>query len=114
MDPNPTRASNEEFEQALENTEQDYVLCLYVAGTTSKSVRAIENIKRICDGEMAGHYDLEVIDVYQNPSAATEDQIVAVPTLVKRLPAPLRKVIGDLSDEGYVLRGLAVKPKSST
>jgi circadian clock protein KaiB len=114
MDPDDIRRDTEEFEQALQNPEKkQYVLSLYVAGSTPKSARAIENIKRICEEELAGHYVLEVIDIYRNPKAASDDQVVAAPTLVKRLPLPIRKLLGDLSDDRYVLRGLSIKPKRS-
>jgi len=100
------------FEQALEasGTER-YVLRLYVTGTTPKSVRAIANIKHICEGHLRGRYELEVIDIYQQPSLATGEQIVAVPTLIKKLPPPLRRLIGDLSDTEHVLLGLDIRPK---
>src|ERR1019366_5133487 len=83
-----------------------YVLRLYVSGSTSKSALAIENIKRICEQHLKNRYDLEVIDIYQQPHLAREEQIVAVPTLIKRFPPPLRRLIGDLSDLKKVLFGL--------
>jgi circadian clock protein KaiB len=83
-----------------------YVLRLYVTGLTPRSARAIENMRRICEDHLAGRYDLEVIDIYQRPEAAREVQLIAAPTLVKLLPEPLRKIIGDLSDENRVLQGL--------
>jgi circadian clock protein KaiB len=85
---------------------EKYVLCLYVSGSTSKSALAVENIKRICEQHLKSRYDLEVVDIYQQPSLAREDQIVAVPTLIKRSPLPLRRLIGDLSDLKKVLFGL--------
>jgi len=104
----------QQFEEELANpAPQEYVLCLYVAGSTPKSIRAVENIKRLCEEQMPAGYDLEVIDLYQNPSVAGADQVIAVPTLVKRLPLPFRKMIGDLSNEGYVLRGLGLKKQNS-
>jgi len=87
------------------------VLRLYVTGTTGKSVRAIENVRRICDAHLAGEYELEVIDLYKNLPLARGDQIVAAPTLIKRLPLPLRRLIGDMSDEAKVLIGLDLRPK---
>jgi circadian clock protein KaiB len=87
------------------NSEQ-YVLRLFVTGTTSRSQRAIANMRRICEEQLGGLYDLEVIDVYQNPEATRELQVVATPTLVKVLPEPLRRIIGDLSDQEKVLAGL--------
>jgi len=83
-----------------------YALRLYVTGTTARSIRAIQNVRRICDRYLRGRYDLEVIDIYKNLGLARLDQIVAAPTLVKRLPSPLRKLIGDMSDERRVLAGL--------
>ncbi len=88
-----------------------YVLRLYVAGTTPGSIRAVEALRAICDEHLAGRYDLEVIDVYQQPELARHEQIVAVPTLVKQLPAPLRKIIGDLADKQRVLIGLNLQQK---
>src|SRR5665213_2436403 len=85
---------------------EKYVLRLYVSGSTSKSALAVENIKRICEQHLKSRYDLEVVDIYQQPSLAREDQIVAVPTLIKRSPLPLRRLIGDLSDLKKVLFGL--------
>lgn len=88
-----------------------YVLRLYVTGSTPRSVRAIENMRRICEEHLPGRYDLEVIDIYQNPDATREAQIIAAPTLVKMLPEPLRRVIGDLSDHERVLAGLNLAPR---
>jgi len=84
----------------------EYVLRLYVSGSTLKSARAVENIKRICEEHLRNRYNLEVIDVYQQPDLARGDQIVAVPTLIKRRPLPLRRLIGDLSNNENVLLGL--------
>ena len=83
-----------------------YKLRLFITGTTARSTRAIENMRRICEENLQGRYDLEVVDVYQNPEATRELQVVATPTLVKILPEPLRRIIGDLSDEERVLAGL--------
>jgi circadian clock protein KaiB len=89
----------------------DYTLRLYVAGTTPRSGRAIRAIKRICEEHLAGRYHLEVIDVYQQPALAEIDQILAVPTLVKRLPTPVRCFIGDLSATDKILLGLDLMPE---
>ena len=89
-----------------------YVLRLYVTGMTPRSARAINNLRAICDEYLEGRYDLEVIDIYQQPVLASGEQIVAAPTLIKKLPAPLRKVIGDLSDSDRVLMGLDLQKKS--
>ena len=83
-----------------------YVLRLYVSGSTLKSALAVENIKRICKQHLKNRYDLEVIDIYQQPNLARDEQIVAVPTLIKRLPHPMRRLIGDLSNLKKVLFGL--------
>ena len=87
-----------------------YMLRLYVTGTTGKSVRAIQNVRRICESHLKGQYDLEVVDIYKNLALARGDQIIAAPTLIKRLPVPLRRLIGDMSDEERVLAGLDIHP----
>ena len=83
-----------------------YQLRLFITGSTPRSTRALENMKRICAEDLAGRYRLEVIDVYQDPEATREYQVIATPTLVKILPEPLRRIIGDLSDKERVLAGL--------
>ena len=88
-----------------------HVLRLYVTGTTARSARAIENLRHILETQLPGSYDLEVIDIYQRPEAAAEHQIIAAPTLVKLLPEPIRRIIGDLSDEERVLRGLNLESR---
>jgi circadian clock protein KaiB len=88
-----------------------YVLRLYVSGSTLKSALAVENIKRICEQHLKNRYDLEVIDIYQHPNLARSEQIVAAPTLIKRLPTPLRRLIGDLSNQKSVLRGLDLRQR---
>lgn len=109
------RASTKEFEAAsAPRTSKRYVLRLFVAGTTPGSVRAVENLRTICDELLAGRYDLEVIDVYQHPMLARDEHIIAVPTLVKKLPAPLRRILGDLSDREQVLVGLDLTPSDET
>jgi len=85
-------------------------LRLFVTGSTPRSARAIANMRRICEENLHGRYDLEVVDVYENPDATRELQIVATPTLVKLLPEPLRRIIGDLSDQERVLAGLNLTP----
>ena len=98
------------MKQAGSHSRQEkYVLRLYVSGSTLKSALAVENIKRICEQHLKNRYDLEVIDIYQQPNLARDEQIVAVPTLIKRLPRPLRRLIGDLSDQNKVLFGLDLK-----
>jgi len=91
-----------------------YVLRLYVTGSTPRSARAIENMRRICEEHLAGRYELEVIDVYQLPEAAREAQLIAAPTLVRLLPEPLRRIIGDLSNEDKVLQGLDLLPPAGS
>ncbi len=91
---------------------QRYVLRLFVSGATLRSTHAIANIREICDSELAGRYELEVIDIYQQPELATQDQVVAVPTLIRTLPAPIRRLIGDLSEKDKVLVGLNLRPRT--
>jgi circadian clock protein KaiB len=86
-----------------------YILKLYVTGKTSKAEVAIANLKRICEEELCGKYELQIIDVLEQPQMAEDDKILATPTLIKRLPLPLRRVIGDLSDKHKVLLGLEVR-----
>lgn len=97
-----------------ENREARYVLRLFISGATLRSTNAIENLKAICESELHGRYDLEVIDIRQQPQLAKRYQIVAVPTLVKSLPAPLRVLIGDLSEREKVLVGLDLHPRQGT
>ena len=87
-----------------------YKLRLFVTGSTPRSTRAIANMRKICEENLSGRYDLEVVDVYENPEATRELQIIATPTLVKILPEPLRRIIGDLSDQEKVLAGLNLTP----
>jgi circadian clock protein KaiB len=91
--------------------EKRYVLRLYVAGATPRSVRAIANVKRICEEHLKGRYELDVIDLYQQPQLARGEQIIAVPTLIKKLPPPLQRIIGDMSITERVLVGLDVQVK---
>jgi len=95
---------------AKERASLEYQLRLYVAGQTPKSLAAIENLNRICEEHLAGRYRIEVIDLLVNPKLAAGDQILAVPTLVRHLPEPIKKIIGDLSNEDRVLVGLDVQP----
>lgn len=89
-----------------------YVLRLYVTGLTPNSTRAIANIKALCETHLEGRYDLRIIDIYQKPALAKGEQIIAAPTLIKKLPLPLRRLVGDLSKEDRVLFGLDLRPKS--
>jgi circadian clock protein KaiB len=87
-------------------------LRLYVAGRTSKSVTAFENLKRICEEHLSGQYEIEIIDLIEHPQLAKGDQILALPTLVRRLPEPIKKIIGDLSNTQRVLVGLDLRPQA--
>lgn len=91
--------------------EQKYELRLYVAGKTQKSVTALNNLKKYCEEHMQGEYSIEVIDLLVQPQLAEGDQILAIPTLVKKVPEPVRKIIGDLSNEEKVLVGLDIRPR---
>ena len=105
---------SKQFEEALlasSDIPEQYVLVLYVAGQTPRSSKAISNINRICEDELKGRCELEIVDIYQEPGRAKGEQLFALPTLIKKLPAPLRKVIGDLSDTEKVLVGLNLRPK---
>ena len=95
------------------NSADKWELRLYTAGQTPKSVLAFNNLKRICEQYMPGRYHIEVVDLMQNPRLAKEDQIVAIPTLVRKLPEPLRKIIGDLSDTERTLVGLQLRPRNA-
>jgi circadian clock protein KaiB len=87
-----------------------YNLRLYVAGQTPKSIAAIANLKKICEQHLSGRYDIEVIDLMKNPALAQRHQIVAIPTLIRQLPEPLKRIIGDLSNSEKVLVGLDIQP----
>ncbi|NEU14954.1 circadian clock protein KaiB [Methylobacterium sp. BTF04] len=91
-----------------------YHMRLYVAGQTAKSMAALANLKRICEEHLQGRYDIEVIDLVKNPQLAAGDQILAIPTLVRRIPEPLKRIIGDLSNTEKVLVGLDIRPKAKT
>ena len=90
---------------------RQYVLRLYVAGITPRSEEAIRNVKALCEEHMAGRYDLQVVDIYQQPVLAKGEQIIAAPTLIKKLPLPLRRLIGSMADEEKVLVGLDLRPR---
>jgi circadian clock protein KaiB len=104
------------FENALaaEPLAEHYCLRLFVSGNTPRSLRAIQNIRALCEERLKGRYDLEVIDVYQHPERMKPEQIIVTPTLVKKLPLPLRKIIGDLSDKERVLVGLNIVRRSAS
>jgi circadian clock protein KaiB len=108
----PFHDASNDFELALQELGKGtYVLRLYVSGLTPNSMRAIENVRKICAEHLEGRYQLEIIDIYQQPIFAKEGQIVAAPTLVKELPPPLRKFIGDMSHTDRILLGLDVRAK---
>jgi circadian clock protein KaiB len=100
------------IEEALEKRGREkYVLRLYVTGVTPASAAAIMNIRRICEENLKGRYELAVIDVYQQPVLARDEQILAAPTLIKKLPLPIRRFIGDMSNKERILLGLDLRPK---
>ena len=94
----------------MENNEENWELRLYIAGNTTRSQAALSNLKRYCEEHLSGRYTIEVIDLREHPQLAEGDQILAVPTLVKKVPEPIRKIIGDLSNEEKVLVGLNIRP----
>ena len=96
--------------QKPRSDDANWVLTLYIAGQTPKSLTALQNLKKLCEERLAARYKTEIIDLVKRPELAREHQIVAIPTLVKQLPPPLKKVIGDLSNEAQVLRGLELLP----
>ena len=96
---------------AVPPDEEKYTLRLYVAGQTPRSLTAFANLKRICEEHLQGRYQIEVIDLMVNPALARDDQILALPTLVRRLPEPVKKIIGDLSNTERVLVGLDLRPR---
>jgi circadian clock protein KaiB len=99
-----------EFDVSVQKYKnENYVLRLYVTGLTPNSVHALDNLKEICEEHLKGRYNLEVIDLYKNPALAAGEQIIAAPTLIKKLPLPLRRIIGDMSDKDRVLVGLDLK-----
>jgi circadian clock protein KaiB len=107
-----TKISTEAFEAAVNSSKSKfatYILRLYIAGSTPQSTRAVANIKIICEEHLKGRYDLEVIDLYQKPNLAMGEQIIAAPTLIKKLPLPLRRIIGDMSNVDRVLVGLDLR-----
>ncbi len=96
--------------ERLPESKDTWELRLYVAGQTPKARRAFENLKKICEEELKGRYSIEIIDLIEKPQLAAGDQILALPTLVRKLPQPVRKIVGDLSDAEKVLVGLDLRP----
>lgn len=99
------------IKKAKQLDKMKYTLRLYVAGMSGKSKQAIENITKICEENLKGRYDLQIIDIYQQPSLASGEQIVAAPTLIKKLPLPLRKFIGNMEDREKIIVGLDLRVK---
>jgi len=108
---NTLKDSGQDKAQGDEKDDGKWVLRLYVAGQTPKSIAAFENLKTICDEQLAQNYVIEVIDLIANPKLSRDDQILAIPTLVRKLPEPVRKIIGDLSNKEKVLVGLNLIPR---
>jgi len=98
--------------EEIPDSEETFDLRLYVAGQTPKAIRAFDNLRKICDEHLAGRYRIEVIDLLENPTLGQGDQILALPTLVRRLPTPIKKIIGDLSNTERVLVGLDLRERS--
>ena len=110
MDDKPPSVDSEELTPINDIAKDEfYILRLYVAGQTKKSLTAFANLKKICEERLAGKYTIEVIDLLENPQLAKGDQILAIPTLVRRLPPPIKQIIGDLSNKERVLVGLDLR-----
>jgi circadian clock protein KaiB len=105
--------STKEFEKTLggNKSKEKYILRLYVTGMSLRSIKAIENVKKICEESLRGRYELEIVDVLQQPEYVKKEQLLAAPTLIKKLPLPLRRLIGDMSNKDRVLVGLDLVPK---
>ena len=104
------KSLSDDFDLTISKRQKDkYILRLYITGSTSRSTLAITNLKRICKEYLEGRYELEVIDLFQHPGLAKDEQIIAAPTLIKKLPLPFRRIIGDMSNEDKVLMGLDLK-----
>jgi circadian clock protein KaiB len=114
METKKGKTSTDEFEKAVaKRNRAKYVLRLYVTGMTPKSTQAITNVQKLCEEYLEGGYELKVIDIYQQPKLAKGEQIIATPTLIKNLPLPLRRLIGDMSNKEKFLIGIDLKPKNS-
>jgi circadian clock protein KaiB len=108
------KTSAEEFEKAAAKRDRaKYLFQLYVTGMTPKSTQAIVNVQKLCEKHLAGRYELEVVDIYRHPELAKGEQIVAAPTLIKKLPLPLRRLIGDMSDKERFLAGIDLRLKDA-
>jgi len=107
------QTTTQKFEEALARRRSEkYVLRLYITGMTIRSSEAIQNLRAICETYLKGRYELEVVDISQNTNMAQDEQIIAAPTLLKKLPLPLRRLVGDLSNKERVLVGLDLRPKN--
>lgn len=114
---NPLGPAAQRFEAAIASSSQErVVLRLYVSGMSARSQQAIANIRRLCEENLAGRHELQIIDIYQQPELAKAEQLVAVPTLIKKLPLPLRKMVGDMDKPGQFLTlvGVIEEPKDGT
>lgn len=109
----PVDQKPDEFEQNNAHQQDFWALRLYVAGQTPNCVKAFENLKKICERELKGRYKIEVIDLFENPELAKGDQILAIPTLVRKLPPPVKKIIGSLKNTEHVLVGLDLRKRQS-
>ncbi len=104
------KSTTEEFEEALKRKDATrFVLRLFITGITPRSTEAIEQVRRLCEKHLKGRYELEVIDLYKDPAAAKTDQVFAAPTLIKLLPLPIRKIVGDMTREERLLAGLDIQ-----
>jgi circadian clock protein KaiB len=113
MDMKKRKTTTKAFEKATVKPDRAmYVLRLYVTGLTPKSTLAIANVQKLCETHLAGYYELKVIDIYQQPHLAKKEQIVATPTLIKKQPLPVRRLIGDMSDTERFLAGIDLKPRN--
>ena len=110
----PTDSYTEFEKTSKEQAKQQYVLRLFISGMTARSVQAIDNLKKICEDGLKGCYNLEIIDISQQPKAVKQEDIIATPTLIKELPKPIRRIIGDLSDKERILVALNLKKNEQT
>ena len=105
--------ANDGTDADIAGTDEQWDLCLYVTDRSPKCLRAIENLRRACEEHLPGRYTIEIVDLLEDPRRAADDQILAVPTVVRRFPAPIRKLVGDLSDGDRLLVSLQLRPPSS-
>lgn len=112
----PPDGNAAQYEQSLKETlsAERYSLCLYITGTTRRSALAISNIRALCEEFLPGRYDLEVIDIYQQPVKTMNEQVIAVPTLIKRFPKPVKRLVGDCSDRTKLMVALGLPPMTVT